>query len=86
MTVDESRNPEAEKPETEGTETQDKPAVSRRRKWVFRLIAVSIPFVLLLVAEVVCRLAGHGGYPPVLKKLGEEKEKKRGRESFWYAR
>lgn len=46
-----------------------KPVVSKRRKWVFRLIALGLPFLFLLVGEIICRFAGYGGYPPVLRKM-----------------
>jgi tetratricopeptide (TPR) repeat protein len=43
---------------------------SRRRLW-FRLIAVSLPLLPIVACEVVTRFRGYGGYPPVLRRLGE---------------
>ena len=49
----------------------DQPLRRRRRwRWVFRLTALALPVVVLLVAELLCRWGGYGGYPPVLRELG----------------
>ena len=38
-----------------------KPAMSKRKKAVlFRLIAILLPFVLLIVLEIILRIAGYG--------------------------
>ena len=44
--------------------------LSRRRRWIFRLLALSIPLLSLAIGEIICRFSGYGGYPPVLRKLG----------------
>ncbi len=46
-------------------------SISRRRRWLFRLIALLLPVLLLLAVEGVFRLMGYGGYPPVLTEIGE---------------
>jgi tetratricopeptide (TPR) repeat protein len=43
---------------------------SRRRRIAFRVAALLIPVVLLLLAEGTTRLFGLGGYPPVLRRVG----------------
>lgn len=40
-----------------------------RRKWLFRLIALSLALSPFLIGEAICRIAGYGGYPPVFKTL-----------------
>lgn len=45
-------------------------ALSRRRRWAFRLIALSLPLVLLALLEGALRLAGYGGHPPILAEVG----------------
>ncbi|MCP4590361.1 MAG: hypothetical protein GY842_06440 [bacterium] len=52
------------------SEAGGRPAVSRRRRWAFRLIALGVPLVPLLIGEAICRCNGYGGYPPVLRVLG----------------
>lgn len=42
----------------------------RRRRWLFRLLAIGVPLLPLVVGEVLTRRWGYGGYPPVLKALG----------------
>src|SRR6188768_3955929 len=36
--------------------------ISRGRLWLFRLMALSLPFVFLLLLEIILRIAGQG-YP-----------------------
>jgi lysophospholipase L1-like esterase len=43
--------------------------LSRGRRWVFRLLALSMILLPFLIVEVAARLAGYGGYPPVLNPL-----------------
>jgi tetratricopeptide (TPR) repeat protein len=37
----------------------------------FRVICVSFPILLLVLAELISRWSGYGGYPPVVKHVGE---------------
>lgn len=46
------------------------PQLSRRKRVAFKLLAVALPFLLFGLAEGVMRLAGRGGYPPMLRKVG----------------
>jgi hypothetical protein len=39
--------------------------------WLFRGIAVSLPFIVLSVAEIVMRCRGLGGYPAFLREAGK---------------
>ncbi len=43
--------------------------ISRRRKWLFRFVAVTLALSPILIGEMICRFAGYGGYPPVLKRM-----------------
>jgi tetratricopeptide (TPR) repeat protein len=43
--------------------------LSRAKRVVFTLIACLLPFLLLGLAELACRRAGYGGYPPVIARL-----------------
>ena len=43
--------------------------LGRGRRWSFRLLAIGLGLLPLLIAEGLCRWAGYGGYPPVLKPL-----------------
>lgn len=68
----------------------EQPALSpRRRRW-FAIIALSLPFLLLLAAEGICRLTGRGGYPPVVKYVGDDHDQhwyttyRPGVDSFFY--
>jgi tetratricopeptide (TPR) repeat protein len=45
--------------------------IARRRR-IFALIAIAIPFILVLAAELLCRTAGYGGYPPIIKHVGSD--------------
>ncbi len=45
--------------------------LSRARLWLFRAIAVSLPFIVLSVAEIVMRCRGLGGYPAFLREAGK---------------
>lgn len=38
---------------------------------MFRIVAVLLSLSPILIGEAICRLAGYGGYPPVLKKMKE---------------
>lgn len=46
------------------------PPITPRRRWVFRLIALAIPLLLLALSEGGLRLAGYGGHPPLLVEMG----------------
>lgn len=46
--------------------------LTARKKAVFALVALLLPFALLLVTEGVLRLLGFGGYPTALKVLGPD--------------
>jgi tetratricopeptide (TPR) repeat protein len=46
------------------------PPLSPGRRRLFAAITISLPFLILLVAEVVLRLFGWGGYPPFLREIG----------------
>jgi len=46
---------------------------SRRRIWLFRMLAFGLAVGAVLLAEGLCRLAGFGGYPPVWKSVLENK-------------
>lgn len=43
-----------------------------RRRWTFRVLAALLPVVLLAVVEAIRRVAGWGGYPPVVIPVGAE--------------
>lgn len=43
----------------------------RGRLWLFRAIAISLPFAVLAAAELVLRLFGWGGYPAFLRESGK---------------
>jgi lysophospholipase L1-like esterase len=43
---------------------------SARRRWLFRAMMLLAPLVLLLVVETGLRVAGRGGYPPLVLHLG----------------
>ncbi len=47
-----------------------KPGLTPAKRRTFALVALLLPVVLLLAAEGVARLAGYGGYAPVLRKVG----------------
>jgi len=57
------------------SQARPRPTFSRRRRWFFRLIALCIPLLPLLVGETICRFFGYGGYPPVLRALGTNQGK-----------
>jgi tetratricopeptide (TPR) repeat protein len=44
--------------------------LSRARRNGFRVVSVLLPFLLLGLLEGVLRLAGLGGYPPVIRRVG----------------
>lgn len=44
--------------------------LSATRLWLFRLVLLGLPVLLFLVAELALRLAGLGGYPPLLRRVG----------------
>jgi len=44
--------------------------MSRRRRWAFRVTAVLLPLLPLVVGEALCRWKGLGGYPPIFRHLG----------------
>lgn len=46
-------------------------SLSKRRRWIFRLLAVCLAISPVLIGELICRYAGYGGYPPVLKPMHE---------------
>ncbi|HPF39985.1 MAG TPA: tetratricopeptide repeat protein [Phycisphaerae bacterium] len=54
---------------TETAPSTSKGQPSRRRTWAFRLIAVLLALSPFLIGETICRFAGYGGYPPVLKRM-----------------
>lgn len=45
---------------------------SRRRRWAFRIFFLLLPVLVLGGAELICRLAGRGGYPPVIRHVGSD--------------
>ncbi len=45
--------------------------LSRRKRRLFIIAALLLPVLLVLGAEGLLRLLGHGGYDPVLRRLGE---------------
>ena len=45
---------------------------TRCRRWLFCLVAVLLPPAALLIAEATCRLAGFGGYPPIIIDVGDD--------------
>jgi tetratricopeptide (TPR) repeat protein len=45
--------------------------MTKSHLWLFRAIAVSLPFVALALAEVVLRLFGWGGYPAWIREAGK---------------
>ncbi len=47
------------------------PRLSRRRRRLFRLLALSLVVLPLLIGELLARRAGYGGYPPVFARLGD---------------
>jgi tetratricopeptide (TPR) repeat protein len=47
-----------------------KPALSPGKRFVFRLVALALPVLVFGLAELGLRLAGYGGYPPMLQKVG----------------
>ncbi len=65
---------------------------SARRRRLYALIACGLPFLLLLAAEGGLRLAGYGGYPPVIKHVGSDGRRewystyRPGVDSFFYTR
>jgi tetratricopeptide (TPR) repeat protein len=50
---------------------QTEPAPSARRRWAFRLLALALPLALFMLVEGGLRVAGYGGYPPILDEIGE---------------
>lgn len=44
--------------------------LSRKRIIVFRLVCISLPFLLFGLLEGILRLAGLGGYPPIIRAIG----------------
>ena len=46
------------------------PALSPKKRLAFRLLAVTLPVVVLGLAEVALRVVGYGGYPPMLQRVG----------------
>jgi len=48
------------------------PERSRRiRRW-FRVVFVLLPLLVLGAGELICRLCGRGGYPPVIRHVGHD--------------
>jgi tetratricopeptide (TPR) repeat protein len=45
--------------------------LSPRKRWVFILIALGLPLLIVLIAEISLRLAGFGGYPPTMRRVGQ---------------
>ena len=60
---------------------EDKPpatrrtAISRRRRWTLRLLAVALGLFPFAIAEGMARWAGYGGYPPTLLELQTVEDK-----------
>ena len=50
---------------------QPRPALTRRKKLFFGGVLLALPVGLLLAVEGILRLAGQGGYAPLLRKAGE---------------
>jgi tetratricopeptide (TPR) repeat protein len=48
--------------------------VPRRRRIVYALIAIVLPFLLLLLAEGIARAFAWGGYPPIVRFAGNDGE------------
>ena len=64
----------------DGTPAQA-PLSRRRRRFrrLLRVLLVAFPFLTLGGAEWVCRLRGHGGYPPVILNVGNDGKRQ------WYS-
>lgn len=54
---------------------QHRPLSRGKRRW-FAALALSFPILGLVAAEIVGRLLGYGGYPPVLRVAGEVEQGK----------
>jgi lysophospholipase L1-like esterase len=50
--------------------TPSRPPLSRRKRFVFSIVALALPFVLLALVEGVLRLKGFGGYPAMFRRIG----------------
>lgn len=57
------------------TAAADIASLSRSKRAVFALIAGLIPFAVAGLAEIACRRAGFGGYPPVIARLAADGER-----------
>jgi lysophospholipase L1-like esterase len=44
--------------------------LSPRKRRLFGLLALLLPLLLVILAEVALRLAGYGGYPPAMRRVG----------------
>jgi lysophospholipase L1-like esterase len=64
---DASESPRASEPAND-SDTAQPMSASRRR--MFRLVALLLPLLVLIALEVVLRLAGYGGHPPMLADIG----------------
>ena len=51
-----------------GDDSQRRP-ISRRRRNIYRLLCLCLPFLLLAIAEGGLRLAGFGGYAPFFREI-----------------
>lgn len=45
-------------------------ALSFRKKLLFRLVAIILPVLVILLTEIILRLNGYGGYPSFIKEIG----------------
>lgn len=46
--------------------------LSKRKKLAFRIGSVLLPIAALCLVEICCRIAGFGGYPPVISDVGDD--------------
>ncbi|HRX87689.1 MAG TPA: hypothetical protein P5572_21900, partial [Phycisphaerae bacterium] len=65
---------------------------SRRRRWLFRIAFLLSPVILLGGGELAARLSGHGGYPPVIRHVGNDGQRdwyttyRPGVDTFFYSK
>ncbi len=46
--------------------------LSARRRAVFHLVIWILPFAIVALGELACRLGGFGGYPTIIQRVGED--------------
>ena len=57
---------------TAGNENRRAPVSSPKLRWIFRVVAVLLPVIVLPGLEFLARQQGFGGYPPVLVHSGND--------------